>query len=149
MGNEVDAQDALATACLKAHDEMPRFAARIRNVRSWLASLIRNLCLDLHRERRRQADPAGSIEDIGQLVEQTPYQFREVPLEQLVFAKRAMQMLDTAIETLPPKLRETFKLRFIHELSYQEIAEMLQTNSATVRKRIEKARSILQTKVDR
>src|SRR5690606_38900790 len=36
-GNRADAEDILSRACIKAHDRYLRDAARIRNLRSWLA----------------------------------------------------------------------------------------------------------------
>src|SRR5690606_1594652 len=51
-GNRADAEDLVSRACIKAHDRYLRDAHRIRNLRSWLARLLHNACMDEHRKRQ-------------------------------------------------------------------------------------------------
>ena len=51
--------------------------------------------------------------------------------------------LHQLIEELPPKLRDPFILRFLHDKSYKAIAFQLTLTEATVRKRVQYARQKL------
>lgn len=64
-GNPTDAEEALSRAMLKAWDKLPDHAEKITNFRAWLTRLIHNLCIDIHRERRRKAMQMESIEEIA------------------------------------------------------------------------------------
>jgi len=56
-------------------------------------------------------------------------------------------MLDLAMASLPPSLREAFMLREIDGLSYAEIAEVMHTPVGTVRSRISRAKSVLAARI--
>src|SRR5262245_21182758 len=53
-GVQEDAEDALSRAMLRALEKLPHNACKIGNFRAWLSRLTLNLCVDMHRERRRQ-----------------------------------------------------------------------------------------------
>ncbi|MEZ2238992.1 sigma-70 family RNA polymerase sigma factor, partial [Microcoleus sp.] len=65
MGNTTDAEEVLSRAMLKAWDKLPDYAAQITNLRAWLIRLTHNLCIDIHRERRRKAMQIEDIEEIA------------------------------------------------------------------------------------
>jgi RNA polymerase sigma-70 factor (ECF subfamily) len=51
--------------------------------------------------------------------------------------------LDVAIQRLPPRRREVFVLRYIHDLSYREIAEIMETSPQTVANQLSSALTTL------
>jgi RNA polymerase sigma factor (sigma-70 family) len=55
----------------------------------------------------------------------------------------ALQEMRAAIQTLPPKIRETLELRLRDELSYEEIAAVLEVPVGTVRSRLHTALRLL------
>ncbi|MBC6431615.1 tetratricopeptide repeat protein [Nostoc sp. HG1] len=55
-GNRHDAEDLFSRAMLKAWNQWPDYKSRITKPRAWLSRLIQNLCMDLHRERKREAE---------------------------------------------------------------------------------------------
>ena len=44
-GNPADAEDACSRAMLKAWDKLPKYAAKLINLKAWLARLTHNLCV--------------------------------------------------------------------------------------------------------
>jgi len=56
-------------------------------------------------------------------------------------------MIDRAVAALPPDFREVILLREVEELSYKEIAAMLDLPIGTVMSRIARARKLLQTQL--
>jgi len=65
------------------------------------------------------------------------------PVEEGLYRKESLGLLEREIEMLPPKCREVFKLCKLEGRSYQEVAEMLNISTATVNNHIVKATSIL------
>jgi RNA polymerase sigma factor (sigma-70 family) len=147
-GIREDAEDALSRVMLKAHEKLPCNAHQIRNVRAWLSKLTLNLCIDVHRERKRQYRRVESIDDARtaavDLIRASSYSPEEWFLTQEVFSD-----VCNAIDDLPTRLREPFVLRFFQELSYDDIADKLTLSAENVRKRIQQARDILKDRLRR
>ncbi|MEG4574223.1 sigma factor [Microcoleus sp. N3A4] len=61
-GNPTYAEDALSRAILKAWEKAQKFAGEIANLKAWLTTLTRNLCVDIHREHSRGAQRVEDIE---------------------------------------------------------------------------------------
>lgn len=61
--------------------------------------------------------------------------------EETIFFKELNELLEKAIEQLPPRCREIFLLSRSQELSYREIAEKLSITESTVNTQITKALS--------
>src|SRR5688572_31486824 len=59
-GVHADAADAVSRSMMVAHDRLPTYAASIENVEAWLTRLTCNVCLDIHRERKR--DTRGHVD---------------------------------------------------------------------------------------
>ena len=147
-GIREDAEDALSRVMLKAYEKLPCNAQQIQNVRAWLSKLTLNLCIDVHRERKRQFRRVESIDDARtaavELIRAASYSPEEWFLTQEVFTD-----VCNAIDDLPPRLREPFVLRFFQEMTYDDIANKLTLSAENVRKRIQQARDILKDRLRR
>ena len=69
-GNPTDAEDALSRVMLKAWEKVQKYAGEITNFKAWLTKLTHNLCVDIHRERRRGANRVEDIRRLRQSEEQ-------------------------------------------------------------------------------
>jgi RNA polymerase sigma-70 factor (ECF subfamily) len=140
-GNREDAADALSSAGLKAWQQLPIHAPAITNVKGWLVRLLRNHCLDLHREHARyrsvlQRNDDG-VDAAGEGMVQESAEAVALQHEMALYLQRAF-------DRLPPRLREPALLRFYHGLPHRDIATQLHLTPETVRKRIQQARGMLQ-----
>lgn len=145
-GNLQDAEDILGSAMIKLWDELPKHASGIENPRAWLTQMIHNICVDALRRRDRRSELAAAI-DPGH------------PSEGLLAARprrpdENLQQLELradihrAVRELPVSLRQAFELRFFEDMAYPEIAKRLRTSPLNVRKRIERARLHLRSRLD-
>jgi RNA polymerase sigma-70 factor (ECF subfamily) len=141
-GNPTDAEDALSRAMLKAWEKVQKIGVEIDNFKSWLSTLTRNLCVDIHRERSRGANRVEDIEVYASSVEQGLVPSEETPESAMESGEKRI-VIRRAIDNLPSKLRETFILHFYWELSYPEIAQQQEISYQNVCKRISQARKIL------
>ena len=64
-GDEAEADDAVSRSMMVARDRLPEHAQRIENLEAWLTRLTCNVCLDIHRERRRLGRGAINIDADG------------------------------------------------------------------------------------
>jgi RNA polymerase sigma-70 factor (ECF subfamily) len=110
------------------------------NVKSWLFTILRNIWLN--QLRRRSTGPEivemDSSENIANLAVDT----RKDP-HALYVSKVEHAQVREAIEQLPLEFREIILLREYEDLSYQEIATLLQCPMGTVMSRLARARSRL------
>jgi RNA polymerase sigma-70 factor (ECF subfamily) len=141
-GNPTDAEDALSRAMLKAWEKVQKIGVEIDNFKSWLSTLTRNLCVDIHRERSRGANRVEDIEVYASSVEQGLVRSEDTPESAMETGEKRI-VIRRAIDNLPSRLRETFILHFYRELSYQEIAQQQEISYQNVCKRISQARGIL------
>ncbi len=149
-GMHNDAEDALSEAMLKAWHQLPRYACYIENCKAWLTRLTYNLCKDVHKRSKRLV-AAEEIEAIRDKVTGGPQYFRadqtmESP-EDAILRREVELYLLHAINKLPVHLRDLFILRVIQERTYPELAEQFTISVENARKRIQKARGILQKEI--
>ncbi|HEX5708374.1 MAG TPA: sigma-70 family RNA polymerase sigma factor [Pyrinomonadaceae bacterium] len=145
-GIHADAEDALSRAMMTAWRRLPNHAGKIhdqRSLRGWLARLTHNLCVDIHRERKRNGGPLRSLDEFTPENVEAAGGSAESPEDSLL--RREMELyLRLMIARLAPNLRTPFVLRFFHDIPYGEIAAQLNLSSENVRKRIQQARAVLQ-----
>src|SRR5262249_19784101 len=100
----------------------------IRNPEAYLYRVASNL-LKEYRMRERQEVPLPDFEesDVHQLLGQLP------PLDSEVEGEQLIELLDVAIEHLPPKIREAIILKYRHGLTYNEIADVMAVSASSVK----------------
>jgi RNA polymerase sigma factor (sigma-70 family) len=145
-GVREDAEDALSRCMLRALEKLPRISGEIENVEGWLCRLTINLCVDIHREHRREARRVQNIEDVLPDAGRALRLDADTP-EEACLSREAIGYVYDVVNDLPIRLREPFALRFFQEMAYAEIAERLLLSIENVRKRIQQARDILRQKL--
>ena len=147
-GNRWEAEEALSEATIKAWDKLPKYAAKITNIKGWLTRLTLNICLEMHRQRKRRAQKLESIEAMAVADNEAIASNLDSP-DDAILRREMAAHIRSAIETLPSRLSEPFILRFCQEKSYPAIAKQLGLSESNVRKCIQQARAILQEQLNR
>lgn len=142
-----DAEEALSRVMFRAWGKLPNYASEITNIKAWLIKLTYNLCMDIHRERKRQVLGVKSVEDIAMADNWPASSIIQSP-EQALLSGEMYACINSAINSLPSNLREPFNMRFFEQMPYQEIAKVLTLSIVNVRKRIQKARAILRERLN-
>jgi RNA polymerase sigma-70 factor, ECF subfamily len=104
------------------------------SVRGLLYRIAHNLAVSEHRSERARtrADVVG-----GEAAPEPA-----TPLE-LLENEELREALDRAIQSLPPRRREVFVLRCVHDLSYKEIARVMRISPQTVANQLSHALAAL------
>jgi RNA polymerase sigma-70 factor, ECF subfamily len=137
------AEDVLQDVLLQVHRSLGRYRAE-SSFRTWLYSLARNVCRD-HRRRWRHRSREQSLETTDARAFMTD---AADPLAALTRAEQVQRVRD-AVARLPDIFGTVLLLRDWEELSYQEIAQVLDIPVGTVRSRIHAAREHLALEIAR
>ena len=135
-GNEQDAEDIVQEALLRALRSFETFIAG-RDARAWVLAIVRNCCRTWMK-KRRVAEISMSLEDDFPAVVGT---WSDPELELIKNANS--QMLRKALEELPVEYREILILRELEDLSYKDIAKIVEIPMGTVMSRLSRARGEL------
>ena len=133
-----DAEDVVQDAMLRAL----RHFDGLRGVdpRPWLLAIVRNAAWAWLRARR----PGELVElNDDELDAALSLGGPDLNPESLAIRRTERREMDAAITALPIAFRETLILRELEELSYREIAQVLDVPMGTVMSRLSRARTLL------
>jgi len=131
LGNADDAADAVQDSLATVLSRPESYDPNKGPLKPWFIRVVRNRCLDMIRRRR------GSSEPVDEIVESSPG-----PEESAANAQRSATIA-AALEALPGDKREVIMLRDYLDLSYAEVADVLNIAPGTVMSRIHRARLAL------
>lgn len=128
VGDGHQAEDMLQEVFVKVYKSKNKFKGDENGFKQWLYRITINICLDSH---RRKSPPLSSLEQI-----------REGGFDLAVSTSRDWEEVDAvrrAIKSLDRKHSLVVILRYSLELSYEEIAQVLDIPIGTVRSRLNAA----------
>ena len=142
-GNREDAEDVLIDALLKAYQHMNQLNDPAA-FRAWLAQIARRVCWQL---KKREA--LAPLLQLSMLEEEgTAIKDPKPPIDSEVALRRMKELLENAVNQLPPPAREVFVLRDMEELPGEEVARRLGISLASMKSRLHRARKLLRELVD-
>ena len=130
------AEDAVQETLVRALRAMPRFNGNYM-VRPWLHRILANVCIDEGNRRRRESEKSERVAHSDTSVGPSPSAEVELGLD--------VDHTDVAaaLEELSEPYREALRLRFVEELSYDEMAKAAGVSEDNARARVSRARSAL------
>ncbi len=140
LGNANDAEDAVQECCLRAFRHFETF--RGGAIKPWLLAILRNVC------RAEYARRSGTVVGLGESDERSENaaplwnEAREAP-DAAALARLDAETMQGLIAKLPAAFREVIVLREINDLSYREIAQVIDAPIGTVMSRLARARALL------
>jgi RNA polymerase sigma-70 factor, ECF subfamily len=143
-GNAADAEDVVQEASLRAFRAIADFGGI--NARAWALSVVRNTAYTwLLKNRSATMVFTEDLDDAEQQRLERPAAEGEgaVTPESLLLARVDAEEVRGAIAALPAAFREVIVLRELHELSYRDIAEIINAPIGTVMSRLSRARQML------
>ena len=134
LGSRSAAEDAVQTVFLKASQSLAQFRGQAA-LGTWLWRIAVNHCNDELRRRRTEEVPLDAI--LGWADESaSPEQHRGL--------KEIDEIVARALLELSPKLRTVVVLRYVDEMPYDQIAEVLGCSIGTVSSRLARALAALE-----
>jgi RNA polymerase sigma-70 factor (ECF subfamily) len=131
LGNYADAEDAVHDAFETALTRPGRYDARKGPLRPWFFRVVRNRCIDMLRCRQGRALPVEELES-GVPSPETALEIRQ-----------AQSRVQRALACLSPDQSQIVVLRDYLDLTYAEIAKVLDIPRGTVMSRLHRSRLAL------
>jgi RNA polymerase sigma-70 factor (ECF subfamily) len=136
-GDYHDALDLTEEAFIRAMKAYPRFRGD-SDPFTWLYRIALNVLKRAHRKRARRSELWREHQDS----DPSPTTDTRTG-ERAVLLKERAHMVRRAIAELPPVFREAITLRYIDEMSYEEISAAAGCSIGTVKSRISRAKTML------
>lgn len=144
--SEQDADDLAQEAFIRIWMSLSSYNPERGGLRSWIASLTRNLRIDRFR-RNRQQSVTDSMDEGWEIAGSTPMAMqiidgRPTPHES-TFSNEVAAIVNRETSKISPVMRDVVTLCMVHEFDNREIARQLRIPEGTVKSRINRGRSQL------
>lgn len=141
LGNANEAEDAAQEAFLRAYTRLSTCDPQ-RKFSSWILAIVSHYCID--RLRRRRGNDSVSLEALnaGRWLPDGKIK----PEEQALRQEQSI-LIQRLLGELPADYRLVIVLRYWHDLSYEEIAQITQTTESAVKSRLHRARLVMGEKL--
>ena len=144
--NQADVQDVAQEAFIKAYRALPNFRGESAFY-TWLYRIAINTAKNhLVAMGRKSPSYAVDVQEVEKYDASEWLKEYATPERELL-ADEIQATVNTALEVLPPDLREAITLREIEGLSYEDIAQVMDCPIGTVRSRIFRARVAIDEKL--
>ena len=145
LGSVEDARDVAQEAFVQAFQKLDSFRGQSAFY-SWLFRIALNSSVDHHRRQRR---PVSSIDAAREQtgVEPTDLHPENEPSFGIERTER-VRVVRLALSQITPEYRQVLELKELHDMKYEEIAEVVGCPVGTVRSRIHRGRSELKEKLE-
>ena len=137
LGNSEEAADAVQEAIAKVLGRPGSYDPKKGSLAPWFMRLVRNHCIDMLRRRRAEPLEADALPPTGPGPEASAE------------AAQRDEAIRSALAALSPDRREIIVLRDYMDLSYAEIASVLDLAPGTVMSRLHRARMDLKETLNR
>jgi RNA polymerase sigma-70 factor (ECF subfamily) len=146
-GSAQDAEDLVQETCVKALRAFPTLRQH-GSIRAWLRQILTRLVLDRHRTETREL-AVGDLEELDRFSlydlvwDEDPFPYSD-NVHQDFLAQFDDQEVRRALLALPEAYRVPLVLLYVEDLSYKELAEMLECPIGTIMSRLHRGRKILE-----
>lgn len=141
--NVDDAEDLTIESFAKAFRNLDRFKKDF-TFSTWLFRIATNNTIDFIRKKKLNTLSIENTftDDDGQSVSIEVEDENLDPQEEAIRAQKA-ELIQMFVDKLPAKYQKLVRLRYFHELSYEEIAEDLDAPLGTVKAQLHRARELM------
>jgi len=148
LRDEIESEDLAQSVFLQVYKSAPRYVSTAK-FSTWLFTIARNLCLN--EIRRRARHPAESLDSSRPESEDQPLQqFEDKSISSppdTLLQRELVEKIDQALADLPENQRTALLLCRQDELSYEEIAEVLDCSLSATKSLIHRGRETLKQKL--
>lgn len=140
LSNTEDINDVLQDIFIKVYTNIQSFDTT-RKFSSWLYRIAHNELVNNLKKQKKRTLPLLNLDTFF------PYDFshNNNNLNQKIDGQEMEKKLDRCLNQLEPKYREPIILYYLEELTYEEIADVMQIPISTVGVRIKRAKKIIKS----
>ncbi|MBX2969721.1 MAG: sigma-70 family RNA polymerase sigma factor [Cyclobacteriaceae bacterium] len=141
--NVDDAEDLTIESFAKAFKSLHRFKKDF-TFSTWLFRIATNNTIDYIRKKKLNTLSISNTftDDNGEGVSIDVEDENPNPQEEAIKAQKE-ELIQVFVDKLPPKYQKLVRLRYFHELSYEEIAAEIEAPLGTVKAQLHRARELM------
>lgn len=146
LHNEEDAADIMQETYIAAYENLPKFKGS-SSFSTWLYRIATNFALmKMRKEKGKKVSEERLKEMSKRLYNSAITDWTESPMDHMK-RQEIKEVLNRAIESLPPKYRSVFVLHDIEGLPISEVANILSISEGAVKTRSHRSRMYLREKL--
>lgn len=135
LGNPGEAEEAAQEAFIRAYTRLDSYNPA-HKFSTWMLSITSNYCIDILRKRRALL---LSIDEPLPAHPALQSEKEQGPEPQLVMSEQ-QDLVQQLLQELPDEYRQTVVLRYWYDMSYDEIADVMDTTVSAIKSRLFRAR---------
>jgi len=135
LNNSGEAEEAAQEAFIRAYTRLETYKPA-HKFSTWMLSITSNYCIDIIRKRR------ALLLSIDEPLPPHPALMSDKtkgPEPQLLMGEQ-QELVQSLLQELAPDYRQAVVLRYWYDMSYEEIAEMMDTTVSAIKSRLFRAR---------
>jgi RNA polymerase sigma-70 factor (ECF subfamily) len=148
LNNKHEAEDAVQETFLRVYTNLHRYDEQ-QKFSTWIFRIGTNHCIDRLRKRKHSAYsldaemPDGEGNDYYSMLPGN----EDTPEKQIILSETQLQ-IRKAIDALPEKYKSVVILRYLQDMSLQEISDVLDMPVTTVKTRVHRGREYLRKRLE-
>ena len=147
LNNRQESEDVVQETFLRVYRNLDRFDETMK-FSTWIYRIATNLCIDRLRKRKvvYSLDADSSEHEGLDGYSMIPSDNRTPETELLL--TDTQRIIHQAIESLPPKYKTVMTLRYLQDMSLQEVSDVLDMPVTTIKTRVHRGREFLRKKLE-
>ncbi|WP_042229024.1 RNA polymerase sigma factor SigW [Paenibacillus popilliae] len=147
LNNRHEAEDVVQDTFLRVYRNLDRYDEN-QKFSTWIYRIGTNLCIDRLRKRK-----PNYYLDAGMTEQEGVDGYAMIPSddwtpESHLIVSETQRMVQEAIHSLPSKYKSVMVLRYLQDLSLQEISNVLDIPVTTIKTRVHRGREFLRKKLE-
>lgn len=147
LGNKQESEDIAQEAFVRAYTNLHTFDQK-RKFSTWLYRIATNLCIDRIRKKKPDTYLDAEVTGTDGLTMYSQIATDDQLPEETIVQLELQERIQYEIGRLPDKYRSVIVLKYMEELSLQEISEILDMPLGTVKTRIHRGREALRKQLN-
>ncbi|XEC94581.1 RNA polymerase sigma factor SigW [Paenibacillus tarimensis] len=148
LSNRQEAEDVVQDTFLRVYNNLDRYDDTMK-FSTWIYRIATNLCIDRLRKRKPSYSLDAESADHEGLDGYSMLPSDDRTPESELLLTETQRMIHQAIDTLPAKYKTVMILKYLQDLSLQEIGDVLGMPVTTVKTRVHRGREFLRKKLER
>lgn len=142
-----EAEDIVSEAFAQLMTHYERYGDRTdAQMKGLLFRIVRNLCMDAHRRRKRSSTVSSDAEFIPDEEKDSFVLIMDPSPEDLLISEENIRRMKAIFRSLSPALREVLEMKLNEEMTDGEIAKELHITKHIVQQRLARARKAVRIK---
>lgn len=147
LGNKQEAEDIVQETFLRLYSNLHRYDDT-QKFSTWIFRIGTNLCIDRLRKRKLTYSLDAEVTDGEGNDYYAMMSSDEYTPEKQVIVSETQRHIRKVIDNMPDKYKSIIVLRYLQDLSLQEISDVLGLPITTIKTRLHRGREYLRKKLD-